>query len=418
MSRRVRRTPVAGSAPARSASRPAPQPRRSPWPTGLRSMSGGRQPPGAGGAALFSSGGGHPCARPTPRYSRALTGIEASNAGSAEAFVTQQLGAGAPVHIIGGTHSGPRSGKGLAGKLRKTEDGPLYGGQSIAAPSLPGRIVECTIGAGAKEPGKKKANNEQTYNFFVLTAGHCDRGQVRWGRHLEEGESPKDPFGTMTRDSLLYPTGGGDSGFATDIAAIALDNGVDLPREILPNSGSDFVAVRGVAPFAKHVPMCVSGGASGRVSRGQGNYESETRWEFLIGGTEEGEDPGLPAGQVRYLYEPQFEVTGEVINGDSGSPVYRCASGELVGLDSWGFGSTGVGIVPFLPLAEPRERPLCTKYSKDRRRQVSLMRVGWGNERSRRRQGNGDCRDRAVRLEDEEYSGGPSTCARRVSPSR
>jgi sugar lactone lactonase YvrE len=286
--------------------------------------------------------------------------VDAANAASAEAYVAQRLGAGAPVRVTGGTTWGPQSGKVTASEVRQAVKGPLYGGAYIGTSN--GQTVKsCTVGVGAKEPKEEKIRGVETYRYFVLTAGHCGRGATKWGQIRNEHEGPLNPFGTLRRNSLPYET----RGFSTDVAAIEITNDAAVPREILPTSGSAFQQVRGAAPLTKGVPLCMSAGHSGRVLPASAGRSVSTGAEVFAF---EGEHAGLNPGESRWAYEQTVYLPEASITGDSGSPVYQCATGLVIGLDSYGdageAGHSGViGVAPLLPPTEPDEyhRPAAYK---------------------------------------------------------
>lgn len=290
--------------------------------------------------------------------------VEALQQGPAESWVRERLGSGAPVQVTEGDLQ-PMSAKLNAKQLRHAVEGPLYAGQEIASSFREeGQLFwnACTAGVGAREPLGKKVNGQETYLNFVLTAGHCgnyeDEGP--WGRHSQPGDGPENVFGTLTRDSLEVE----QDHFTTDVAAIAIHNGLAPPTEILPTNGAGLTPVQGVAPVVPKEPLCLSGGRSGRVLQGTAG-----KTVTFVDLPKHDDRRTIEEVWYPWTYEPAAVFPTRPMEGDSGGPIYRCGTGKVVGLLSALNGNhPALFMTPMLPPAEPEE-PL-VQYGEFKRDQA------------------------------------------------
>jgi sugar lactone lactonase YvrE len=283
-----------------------------------------------------------------PKSNRLTVG--ATNVAAAQSWIVNRFGAGAPITV----QEDPGwygAGGPIGNDERFTPYGPLFAGQGFGKYATveggPGRIT-CTVGLGASEQIGKKETGEATWAQFVLTAGHCfDVGdQVgRWENDKKESH-PKTILGSVRRNSAKTTL----DHFATDVLAVRL-NSSQPPREILRDFGQPHQPITGAIRPAPGMPICSSGAKTGRVRHGE--MRGETNWLSIP------TDEKTPKGNTKYyppMYEPMANM--RIVKGDSGGPIWRCGSGQVIGLASSGTERGDfLGIAPLFPPEAP-EMPL------------------------------------------------------------
>lgn len=132
-----------------------------------------------------------------------------------------------------------------------------------------------------------------------------------------------------------------------------------MPRFILPTQGADLIPVKSISgKVSKGEPLCMSGGHSGKVRHGQALGETGLYWIPK-------DIPGNELGAIAWpdMYEPEMAM--EVEEGDSGGPVYRCGTGQVVGLLSTvEEGRPFASFAPMLPPEEPTNPELALGHYK------------------------------------------------------
>ena len=263
--------------------------------------------------------------------------VAAENVASAQAWIASQFGAGAPVTVS------PYVWHGTAGRWR--ENGPLMAGDGIVTRYQlegEGRIAWCSAGFGAAETVNGVSRN------FLLTAGHCDKDSGNnWGRInvFPSGNAPPErSIGVMRRNALEHAV----DNFATDGAAISLENGLSAPRTVYPGTGEQPIRITGVTSPAKGMPICTSGAVTNRIV--SGHLRDKSNWTGAIQ-VPKRESGGNVLEWWPYTYQAIAYLA--VVDGDSGGPVWQCGSRKAVGLVTADSGHGLTGISTFQPPLPP-----------------------------------------------------------------
>lgn len=264
--------------------------------------------------------------------------VVAENVVTAQGWVTSKFGAGAPVTIS------PYIWHGSSGRWRRT--GPIMAGDGIVTQYIDengkGLTDRCSAGFGASE----KVGN--VWRPFLLTAGHCDSNQTKvWGRINEAPPNapPMLRIGEMMRNALEHEV----NHFATDGAAITLDNGLAPPRTIYPATGQSPIRITGVAPVVKGMPICTSGAKSDGIRHGQ--IREKENWTGAIQVPRVVDKYGDVVEWWPYTYEALTSVP--MPEGDSGGPVWQCGTGKAIGLMAADNGHGLSGLSTLLPPLPP-----------------------------------------------------------------
>lgn len=245
--------------------------------------------------------------------------IGTPNVAQVESTLHQMFGANAPITV----EFEEKEGDLLGGRYRNT--GRMRAGDGIFTrhytadypPEHDGNFT-CTAGFGAKDraedvPGKP-------WRLFVLTAGHCNK--TVWEKRVYRStdsnnldESHWREVGEVTRKAYRAL---GESP-TTDAEAIRVEDTQVVPQGIWGSDGG-LLPTEPAGTAKKGDTLCFSGVITG-VSHGQ-----------VIGRTSFW--AGAHDGEARYGYWVHFNHHAEP--GDSGAPVYNCASGRSIGLVSAG----------------------------------------------------------------------------------
>jgi YD repeat-containing protein len=265
--------------------------------------------------------------------------IGAENVGLAEAWVDNLIGLNAPVSFFSDTTSHFTSGW-------NGREGPVLAGQRIGHYETingnAGRNI-CTAGFGAREALSKKPNSQPIIAHFVLTAGHCWEIGKKVGRWKNVNDfNPPTVIGSVARRSIEIER----DNFYTDVEAVRLDS-LESPRTIAGGQ-SDF-AVTGVTTAAAGMPVCSSGAKSERIRHGE--ITDETAGIFVPI-----DDEDRFKGTVGPFYIQSAKIP--VLEGDSGQPMWRCGTGEAIGLGTWSNGAILTGITTLLPPETPTGQEL------------------------------------------------------------
>lgn len=281
--------------------------------------------------------------------------IGAENVGAAQSWITARFGSGVPVSIY-------ESGRWHPAKLPAprywTREGPLYGGQAfghtVTVEEKPG-ITFCSVGFGAAENAGTNANGQAVNRYFALTAGHCFEKGKQVGRWNGQG-APKPTFdkvspsivGTVKRRSIETTV----ENYSTDTEAVLLNDAIDPPRTLLSGRGVD-LKITGITKAVTGMPVCAAGSRSERMRHGE---IKGTHWLNVVEEDSKGNT---------HVYPRNWEPIAQMIiePGDSGGPVWRCGTGQAVGLLS-AFNGHGylTGIAPLLSPERAEQNEVEAKY--------------------------------------------------------
>ncbi|HEU5105945.1 MAG TPA: DUF6531 domain-containing protein [Solirubrobacterales bacterium] len=282
--------------------------------------------------------------------------VGATNPAAAQSWITARFGANAPVAVL---ERSSWTGASLPPPRYWTRQGPLFGAQAFGRYALvdgkPG-IQRCSIGFGAAEPGAAKPSGLRVMRNFALTAGHCFDKEDQVGRWNGRGwpeptwdESHPTIIGTTKRVSIEATV----DGYSTDAEAVLLRDLYDPPRSVLRGRGLMPLRITGVAKAVEGMPICASGGTSERMRHG---VVSGTHWLTILYEDSAGNTVSSPK-----MWEPLSQMT--ILRGDSGGPVWRCGTGQAVGLIS-AHNDHGnlTGIAPLIPPERPEQNEVEERY--------------------------------------------------------
>jgi YD repeat-containing protein len=282
--------------------------------------------------------------------------VGATNVQAAQGWISNRFGNNAPVVV---TQREQWRAMSLPKPRYWTREGPIFDGQVFGHYKLVGGkpgIGLCSVGYGAAEKGKPKPNGEPTVRNFFLSAGHCfDKGtQVgRWnGRGTPEIEFD-DPHPTMVGSVKRNTIANTVENYSTDAEAISLDDTYGPPRTALQGRGKTPMRITGFAKAVEGMMVCATGARSERIRHGQ---IKGTHWLNIVEEDSEGHVTNSPR-----MWEPLAQML--TLAGDSGGPVWRCGTGQAVGLVS-AYNDHGnlTGIAPLIPPERPEQDPISEQY--------------------------------------------------------